>query len=152
MTSRDTVTRYRKALAYITREVDGRQQLLVFEHRNDPEAGVQVPAGTAKDGEAIEDTLFREVEEETGLTGLQLVRKLAVYDFRHPETHNIHERHVFHLIAPSGTPDTWSWIETSGGEVPEDEGYVFDFYWLDLGGDIELAGNQGDWLHALRAH
>ena len=150
MTSPKTVIRYRKALAYITREAGGRQQLLVFVHRHNPEAGVQVPAGTANEGEAIEATLFREVEEETGLTDLQLVREIAVYDYRHPETYNIHERHVFHLSAPPDTPGTWSWIETSGGEVPDEEGYVFDFYWLDLDGEIDLAGNQGDWLHALR--
>ncbi|HET6312761.1 MAG TPA: NUDIX domain-containing protein, partial [Chloroflexia bacterium] len=57
--------RYRKAIAYITREVEGRKQLLVFTHRDNPEAGVQVPAGTAHEGEDIEATLFREVEEET---------------------------------------------------------------------------------------
>lgn len=141
--------RYRKAVAYITREVGGRKQLLVFTHRDDPEAGVQVPAGTAHDGEEIEATLFREVEEETGLTGLHLERKLAVYDYRHPVSGNIHERHVFHLLAAPRTPDAWTWTETSGGEVPDDEGYVFDFTWLDLDGEIELAGNQGDWLHML---
>ncbi|HYP19067.1 MAG TPA: NUDIX domain-containing protein [Chloroflexia bacterium] len=143
-------TRYRKAIAYITREVEGHKQLLVFTHRDNPEAGVQVPAGTAHEGEDIEATLFREVEEETGLTGLRLKWKLAQYDYRHPTTGNLHERHVFHMLAPHGTPDRWTWIETSGGEVPDDEGYVFEFAWRDLAEEIELAGNQGDWLHMLR--
>lgn len=143
--------RYRKAVAYITREVGGRKQLLVFIHRDNPEAGVQVPAGTANDGEDIETTLFREVEEETGLSGLHLERKLAVRDYIHPDTRNIHERHFFHLTAPPNTPDTWTWIETSGGEVPEEEGYVFEFSWRDLDGEIELAGLQGEWLHLLPA-
>jgi 8-oxo-dGTP pyrophosphatase MutT (NUDIX family) len=142
--------RYRKAVAYITREKEGRRQLLVFTHRDYPEAGVQVPAGTAHDGEEIEATLFREVQEETGLTSLRLVRKLVQRDYIHPDTHNIHERHFFHMLAPSDTPDAWSWIETSGGEVPDEEGYVFNFYWLDLEGEIELVGGQGDWLHMLK--
>ncbi|MDQ3929448.1 MAG: NUDIX domain-containing protein, partial [Chloroflexota bacterium] len=107
--------RYRKALAYITREKEGRKQLLVFTHRDYPEAGVQVPAGTAHDSEDIEATIFREVEEETGLTGLRLIRKLAQQDYIHPGTHNIHERHFFHMSASPDTPDTWNWIETSGG-------------------------------------
>lgn len=142
--------RYRKAVAYITRENEERRQLLVFTHRDNPGAGVQVPAGTAKEGEEIEATLFREVEEETGLTGLRLERKLAQRDYTHPDTHNIHERHFFHLSAPPDTPDTWSWVESSGGEVPDEEGYVFDFSWRDLEGEIELAGGQGDWLRMLR--
>ncbi|HVG00234.1 MAG TPA: NUDIX domain-containing protein [Chloroflexia bacterium] len=142
--------RYRKAIAYITREVEGRQQLLVFTHRDNPEAGVQVPAGTAHEGEDIEATLFREVEEETGLAGLHLKWKLAQYDYRHPITGNIHERHVFHMLAPNDTPDHWTWVETSGGEVPDDEGYVFEFAWRDLAEEIYLAGDQGDCLHMLR--
>jgi 8-oxo-dGTP pyrophosphatase MutT (NUDIX family) len=142
--------RYRKAVAYITREKEGRTQLLVFTHRDYPEAGVQVPAGTAEEGEEMEATLFREVEEETGLTGLHLVRELARRDYIHPDTHNVHERHFFQLTAPPETPDTWTWIETSGGEVPDEEGYVFQFFWHDLDSGIELAGNLGDWLHLLR--
>lgn len=142
--------RYRKAVAYITREKEGQRQLLVFTHRDYPEAGVQVPAGTAEEGEEIEATLFREVEEETGLTVLHLERKLAVRDYTHPDTRNIHERHFFHMRAPSDTADTWTWIETSGGEVPDEEGFVFNFFWLGLDGEIGLAGQQGELLHMLR--
>jgi 8-oxo-dGTP pyrophosphatase MutT (NUDIX family) len=149
MPGETTPIRYRKAIAYITREVGGRRQLLVFTHRHNVEAGVQVPAGTAHEGEEMEATLFREVEEETGLTGLRLVRKLAQRDYHHPISGNIHERHVFHLAAPPDTPDAWSWTETSGGEVPDEEGHVFDFAWHDLGEEIELAGQMGDWLHML---
>ena len=32
-------------LAYVTRERDGRKDLLVFDHRDQPDAGTQVPAG-----------------------------------------------------------------------------------------------------------
>ena len=142
--------RYRKALAYVTREKEGRKQLLVFTHRDHPEAGLQVPAGTAHDGEEIEATLFREIEEETGLTGLQLERKLIQHDYIHPVTGNIHERHFFHLTAPTETSDAWTWIETSGGEVPDEHGYVFQFCWVYLDSGVELAGSQGDWLHMLR--
>jgi ADP-ribose pyrophosphatase YjhB (NUDIX family) len=143
--------RYPKAVAYITRETQGRKQLLVFTHCDHPDAGVQVPAGTAHEGEELEATLFREVKEETGLSGLHLERKLAVHDYIHPDTYNIHERHFFHMLALSDTADAWTWIETSGGEVPDEEGYVFNFFWLDLEAGIDLAGGLGDLLHMLLA-
>jgi NADH pyrophosphatase NudC (nudix superfamily) len=56
-----------KVLAYITRHQNGLKQLLVFEHRDFPEAGVQVPPGTVEPGEPVESALFREVYEESGL-------------------------------------------------------------------------------------
>jgi len=34
----------RRVLAYVTRERNGRTELLVFDHRDDPGAGTQVPA------------------------------------------------------------------------------------------------------------
>jgi 8-oxo-dGTP pyrophosphatase MutT (NUDIX family) len=140
-----------KVLAYITREsVDGRRELLVFEHRDYPGAGTQVPAGTVDDGESIEAALLREVEEETGLTCCTIARKIAVYDWVHPDTHNVHERHVFHLLVDGGLPETWNWIETSGGVVPESEGYVFMYRWVPLDQPLELAGDQGDYLDAIR--
>ena len=68
---------------------------------------------------------MREVEEETGLTGCRITRMIAVYDWVHPDTHNTHERHIFHMLAEENTPETWTWIETSGGAVPESEDMCF---------------------------
>lgn len=143
--------RLTKVIAYITRVGStGKPELLVFDHRDDAEAGTQVPAGTVDEGEVIEAALHREIEEETGLRGCVILAKLAVYDWFYPPTGNTHERHVFYLAAPEGTADTWTCIETSGGQVPETEGYVFLFRWLPLDQDIALAGNQGDYLHLIR--
>ncbi|HKP54167.1 MAG TPA: NUDIX domain-containing protein [Chloroflexia bacterium] len=142
--------RWTKVVAYIVREVEGKRQLLVLTHRDYPEAGLQVPAGTVDEGEGIEDALRREVTEETGLTNFKVVREIATYEWLHPITGNVHERHVFLLLAPQEAPDMWEWIETSGGAVPDHEGYVFCYYWADLDGEIELAGNFGDYLHAIR--
>jgi 8-oxo-dGTP diphosphatase len=142
--------RYTKVVAYITRAgKHDRPELLVFDHRDYPEAGTQVPAGTVDQGESVEDALHREIEEETGLRGCERIAKLAVYDWEHPVSHNTHERHIYHLAAPEGTADQWTWIETSGGLVPEHEGYVFLFRWVPLDGDIALAGEQGDYLHLI---
>ncbi len=142
--------RLRKDIAYMVREREGKRQLLVFTHRDFPGAGLQVPAGTVEEGEGIEEGLRREVTEETGLRGFEVVREVATYEWIHPISGNLHERHVFLLNAPPVTPDNWEWIETDGGQKPELEGYVFCYRWDDLAGEIELAGGQGDYLDAIR--
>jgi 8-oxo-dGTP pyrophosphatase MutT (NUDIX family) len=132
-----------KVLAYITREQSGRRRLLVFTHRDHPEAGVQVPAGTVEPGETVEAALFREVREEAGLADLRLARKLA-------EQEDIawgQIRHVFHLIAPGDAPDSWLHLVNGHGE---DSGMAFEYYWADLSTDLYLAGDQGRWLSLLR--
>ena len=40
----------RRVLAYVTRERDGRRELLVFDQEADPGAGTQVPAGRLDPG------------------------------------------------------------------------------------------------------
>lgn len=139
-----------KVVAYVTRNIGSGGELLVFTHRDYPEAGLQVPAGTVEEGEGIEAALLREVEEESGLTSLKISRKLGVYNWVHPTNGRLHVRHVFHLTAPYETPEQWQWVETSGGEVSELEGYVFCFRWVSLADEIELAGSQGDYLDGIR--
>jgi len=137
-----------KALAYITRQHDGQTQLLVFKHRDFPEAGVQIPAGTVEPGEPVEAALFREIREESGVTGqqVQLVRKLA--EFPDPAWGNV--RHVFHLVATVDLPEHWEWLTNDYNDEEaqaRDERLVFCFYWADLG--VELSGRQGLWLHLI---
>lgn len=66
-------------------------ELLTFIERANPEAGRQVPAGTVEPDEDVEAALVREVAEESGLTNLRIIRKLAEAVF--PEWGNLH--HVF---------------------------------------------------------
>jgi 8-oxo-dGTP pyrophosphatase MutT (NUDIX family) len=63
-----------KVYAYIT-SPEG--QLLVFEHVDFPEAGVQVPGGTVEVGESVDAAVIREAEEETGLSDLFMVKNWA---------------------------------------------------------------------------
>ncbi len=128
-----------KVLAYITRRHLGRRQLLVFDHRDHPDAGTQVPAGTVEPGEPVEQALWREVAEESGLRPEQLRfgRKLA----EQAEAEWDQIRHVFHLEAAAALPETWEHRVAGSGE---DAGLVFVYRWADL--DVRLAGHQHRWL------
>lgn len=128
-----------KVIAYITRERAGRRQVLVFDHRDYPDAGTQVPAGTVEPGEPLEQALWREIAEESGLRPEQLRfgRKLA----EQAEADWDQSRHVFHVEAAGALPETWA--HTVGG-AGEDAGMVFVYRWADL--DVKLSGNQHRWL------
>jgi len=56
----------KRVVVYVERE-DG---LLVFDHRDHPEAGTQVPAGGVDAGEGPSEAAIREVREETRLSDL----------------------------------------------------------------------------------
>ena len=66
-----------KVTCFITRPGDRGTDLLLFHH---PNAGVQIPAGTVEPGEAPEAAAMREAAEESGLTGLVLLRSLREVD------------------------------------------------------------------------
>jgi len=137
--------RVRKAVCYVVR--DGR--LLVFRHRDYPEAGVQVPAGTLRVGEPPPAAAIRETEEETGRSGFRIVRSLGAHDYEFHNTfpgferHELHERHFFALKPPAGLPDRWSHLAEEG-----DGAFWFEFSWVPLRPDLVLAGEQ----HAFLVH
>lgn len=66
-----------KVTAFITRQQQGKQQLLLFRH---PKAGVQIPAGTVEKGEDWQTAVLREAYEETGLTQLTIQSYLGKID------------------------------------------------------------------------
>ncbi|MBL8045128.1 MAG: NUDIX domain-containing protein [Anaerolineales bacterium] len=131
-----------KVLAYITRRKN--TPLLVFEHRDQAEAGIQIPAGTVEDGEAMEAALWREVLEESGLKAgqLRLVCKLAEFESQEWQT----VRHVYHLAALDELPEAWAHSVRGAGD---DKGLVFVYRWETLPLKIELAGSQGRWLNEI---
>jgi 8-oxo-dGTP diphosphatase len=120
--------RVQKVVAYITLG----QNLLVFTHRDYPESGIQVPAGTVEAGEALDAAVLREAEEETGLKNLKLVRYLGAQDFDAEKAKipgEIHERHFFHLEAANPAPQKWRhWEMTPSGE--DKTPVAFDLYWM----------------------
>ena len=118
-----------KVLALITREQARQAQVLVFDHRDFPDAGTQIPAGTVDGGETLEGALWREIHEEAGLTTDQLRFVGLIASHRHPDWGEAGiVEHIYHLTADH-LPDAWSHTVHGQGE---DIGFVFNYYWLPL--------------------
>ncbi|WP_347319558.1 NUDIX domain-containing protein [Rossellomorea sp. RS05] len=130
----------KKAYGYITRNHNGRPQVLVFQH---PilEAGVQIPKGTVQDGEDPEAAVVREMIEETGLTEWGKPVFLADDRWR-ADDGSIHHRH-FYRLDQGDAPDQWQHEPSGGGE---EEGLQFTLFWISSPGDIPLARGHGDYL------
>ena len=113
--------------AFIIRKaVCGRYELLVFKHIDFESAGIQVPGGGVDPGESIESALYREIDEESGLQHLKLIRKLGVFERCWLDTHRTSRRHYFLLEATSPTPDRWEHVVHGKGS---DAGLRFLFFW-----------------------
>lgn len=129
-----------KAIAYIT----SGDRLLVFEHTDFPDAGVQVPAGTVEQGESPREAVLREAREETGLERLRLVRYLGerTFDLQNVGRTGVEQRHFFHLVAEGELSETWRHAEmdpSDGSPAP----IWFRFYWVSLRGQMPvLSGDQ----------
>ncbi len=138
-----------KAFAYITH----RGRLLVFRQPAFPEAGIQVPAGTVQDGEPLDVAVLREATEETGLTGLRLVRHLGnqTWEERGDGRDEVHHRAFYHLRYEGQPPETWQhWeMEPSGGTPP----VRFALFWLPLPAGVPplIAGHDAMIPQLLRA-
>ncbi len=119
-----------KAVAYITRLHDSKIQLLVFDHDEKfADAGTQVPCGTVDPGESPLDTLFREIQEEAGLVGLEKAEQIDRYQFFADYAQKYLRRHVYHIQAKGSQPDKWTHIVQGHGD---DEGMSFHYFWIDL--------------------
>lgn len=127
----------RRVVAYVTRERDGRTELLTIEAEEYPEEGIQVPAGRIDHWERLEEGLQRELAEETGLTGARVVRELPDFECTY-ETY--YENHAFHLVADEKTPETWRHRVQGKGA---DAGLTYVCRWLPLTADLKL-WNEGD--------
>jgi 8-oxo-dGTP pyrophosphatase MutT (NUDIX family) len=123
----------RKAFAYITHE----NRLLIFSHPHEPEAGLQVPAGTLLDGESPENGALREAQEETGLSGLRVVRFLGDVKFDragYDGLDEIHHRFFFRLVCNEGPPERWRHYESDpsdGSEPP-----LFELWWVKIPDEV----------------
>jgi 8-oxo-dGTP pyrophosphatase MutT (NUDIX family) len=121
----------RRVLAYVTRERNGVNELLVFDHRDEPRAGTQVPAGRLDPGETLEQCLLRELDEEAGLQQVRIVRELA-----EPAWPAKYENHAFEVHIEGGDlTDTWDHV-VHGDD--DDAGLVFRYRWEPVQRDLLL--------------
>lgn len=130
-----------KACAYITRNDT---ELLVFEGPGHD--GYQIPKGTVEPGESPNDSLSREVIEESGLatfeTQTHLVTDVWQRRFDPPKRY---VRSFYHV--PVHEPrDSWTHTVTGTGE---ERGVEFEYSWLDLPTNATFALDLDDYLTAL---
>ncbi len=136
-----------KVLAYITRERNGRTELLVFDHVDFPDAGTQVPAGSIDPGESPDQAVVREALEEVGVEGLRIVSYLGCHPFQVPEGEALHMRHVYHLTTDRQLPDSWIHVVSAG---VGDKGMRFRCFWMAPADAVSaLSGAQGAYLRPL---
>jgi 8-oxo-dGTP pyrophosphatase MutT (NUDIX family) len=107
-----------RVVVYVERE-DG---LLVFDHRDHPDAGTQVPAGGVDAGEGLIEAAMREVREETGVRLETAPTLLGTHEhldgLGRPAV-----SHFFRVDAPTGLPRFWRHV-VSGDDT--DAALVFD--------------------------
>lgn len=142
---RGRVSVKKKVLVYITRVEDGRTELLVFTHRDFPEAGIQVPAGTIEKNEKPEEAAIRETFEESGVL-ISEPNFVGVYEWIRRDTHQPQLRYVYHFSLVDSAADSWSHA-VGGKDKDEDRGMIFNFYWIPLEEGLSvLAAQQGLYL------
>ncbi len=127
----DALVRQR-VVAYVTRERNGRAELLTIAAKDHPEVGIEVPAGRLDFGETLEEGLRRELAEETGLSGVRIVRELTEFESSYQ---SFCENHAFHVVLEQETPDEWE-HEVHGDGV--DSGMIHLCRWVPLTEDLEL--------------
>ena len=130
----------KRVVGYVTR---GRE-LLVFDH-----AGTtQLPAGRIDAHESLEEGLVREVEEETGLAGVQVVGELAdAAEFARLYGPGAHESHALHAVTDAETPNAWGHHVTGTGM---DAGIVYPCRWVPLDDAPPLWGKPDPLVERLR--
>jgi len=123
-----------RVLVYVTREREGRKELLVFDQVGDPEAGTQVPAGRLEPRESLQEGLRRELHEEAGLRQVRVVRELQVSGDWVAESP--YDDHAFEVcIEGEEPPDTWDHEVHGDGD---DAGLVFAYRWVPLRPGLHL--------------
>jgi 8-oxo-dGTP pyrophosphatase MutT (NUDIX family) len=139
----DAYKRKKKVLAYIFRQTKTGPELLIFAHRDYPEAGLQVPGGTLDEGEDPLTGVLREVKEEAGLENFTSVKLLGEAEYVATKKKEIHLRRFFQLTYDETCETTFIHTVTAG---KEDEGLVFLYRWIKLLELPELAADQGSML------
>lgn len=111
-----------KSFVYLVRTDRPRPQLLVFSSLEEP--GYEVPKGAVEAGETPLQAAERELEEETGLSEAVLIGELGI------TWYGQEKQHFYLLEAADGLPSTFEHQVTGEGG---DQGFCYQFLWLDIG-------------------
>ncbi|MFI6875600.1 NUDIX domain-containing protein [Streptomyces sp. NPDC050400] len=135
-----------RVAVYVTRTGPEGRELLVFDHRDQPEAGTQVPAGGVDAGELLTEAALREIKEETGMAGVTLGAALAVQQRPHPHTGQPRITVFFHAETTESR-DSWPHtVRSRDGD--QDNGLAFRCYFIPVGAAAELlVDGQGEFVH-----
>ncbi len=99
-----------KVTLFITRMIHGQENLLLFKH---PYAGIQIPAGTVKNSEIVEEAALREAKEETNISEFTSIELIGTDIERYNEGYYSISKKSFVYSRPSET--SFDWIEIRRG-------------------------------------
>jgi 8-oxo-dGTP pyrophosphatase MutT (NUDIX family) len=134
-----------KVTAYLTRFNNGKQQLLVFKEIEFEHLGLQVPGGTVEKNEDLLDALKREVKEESGITDLLNINLLGEYSYNSDKLKRNVKRFYYQMEAICF--ENFTHIVQSNDE---DNGWIYNYFWIDLEEKPTLFGYLGVHLDKIR--
>ena len=86
----------KKVICYLLRKNNNDSEILVFDHRDYPEAGTQVVGGTVEDGENLLATMVREIYEEAGIRiKHEDLKKIGNTEYVRKDRHEVNDRTYF---------------------------------------------------------
>lgn len=112
--------------AFIIRQSQGNPELLLFHHPDCEEASIQIPGGGVEPGETVEEALYREIYEESGLTDVRIVRQLGESRRCWLDTNVESCRYYFLVEVSNDVPDRWDHVVHGEGL---DAGLCFSYFW-----------------------
>jgi 8-oxo-dGTP pyrophosphatase MutT (NUDIX family) len=139
-----------RVFAYIIRKANDGHELLVFRHRDFPEAGIQVPGGGIEPGEEPDAAVIREALEESGVSDLEILNHIPQQP--QPEWGTL--AYPYLLKTKLELPESWDFIadEYHSAEHRErGEKLVFSYQCMQLPIHGVLNGPQEEWIDKLFA-
>jgi 8-oxo-dGTP diphosphatase len=133
-----------KVLAYIIRDSQSGKEVLTFHRENAMSEPPEVPGGSVEPGEDLLDAVKREVEEETGITSIRIIRKIATAPFHADWRDEWQERNIFLVESLGSLPNSWDHVIRAG---TEDKGDRVHIAWMPIHqAETALRWGQGHWL------